>query len=79
MADERRAHVALAGQQARAPRAGTPPARSASTSREAIAGDCSAGLSTTALPVTSAAAVMPQGIASGKFQGEMTATTPRGT
>ena len=41
-------------------------------------GDCSAGLSTTALPVASAAAVIPHGIASGKFQGAITATTPRG-
>ncbi len=58
---------------------GTPPARSAWTSWWANAGDCSAGLSTTALPAASAAEVMPQGMASGKFQGEMTATTPRGT
>ena len=41
-------------------------------------GDCSAGFSTTAFPVASAADVMPQGIASGKFHGETTATTPRG-
>jgi hypothetical protein len=45
----------------------------------AIAGDCSAGLRTTALPAARAAEVMPHGIAKGKFQGEMTATTPRGT
>ena len=43
----------------------------------AIAGVCSAGLSTTALPATRAAHVMPVGIALGKFQGEMTAQTPR--
>ena len=30
------------------------------------------------LPVASAAAVIPSGMASGKFQGEMTAVTPRG-
>ena len=36
------------------------------------------GLSTTVLPVTMAAVVMPQRIASGKFQGGMTAQTPRG-
>ena len=58
--------------------AGTPPARNARTSISAHPGDCSAGFRTTALPVASAPAVMPQGIASGKFQGEMTAVTPRG-
>ena len=58
--------------------AGTPPARSAWTSIRAQPGDCSAGLSTTALPVASAAAVIPHGIATGKFQGAITATTPRG-
>ena len=57
---------------------GTPPARSACSSRCAKPGDCSAGLSTTALPTASAAAVIPQAIASGKFHGEITATTPRG-
>ena len=57
---------------------GTPPARNARTSSNAHAGDCSAGLSTTAFPVASAAAVIPAGIARGKFHGEMTATTPRG-
>jgi hypothetical protein len=31
------------------------------------------------LPAASAAAVMPHGIASGKFQGAITAATPRGT
>ena len=44
----------------------------------ALAGDCSAGFRTAALPAASAAAVMPQGIASGKFHGEITAATPRG-
>ncbi len=58
--------------------AGTPPARSASTSASAQPGACSAGLSTAVLPVASAAAVMPSGMARGKFQGEMTAVTPRG-
>ena len=57
---------------------GTPPARSAWTSRSAHPGDCSAGLSTTALPVASAAEVIPHAIASGKFHGAITATTPRG-
>ena len=44
----------------------------------AHAGACSAGLSTTALPVASPAETIPSGIATGKFQGEMTATMPRG-
>ena len=74
--DERRADVALAGQEASAP-AGTPAAWSASTIASAQAGDCSAGLSTTPLPVARPAATMPAGIASGKFHGPMTATTPR--
>ncbi len=58
---------------------GTPPARSACTSRRALPGDCSAGLSTTELPVARAAEVIPQAIASGKFQGAITAVIPRGT
>jgi hypothetical protein len=56
---------------------GTPPACSASTTASAQAGDCSAGLSTTPLPVASPAATMPAAIASGKFHGATTATTPR--
>ena len=35
-----------------------------------------AGLRITVLPAASAAATPPQGIASGKFQGETTTTTP---
>ena len=42
-----------------------------------MTGDCSAGLSTTVLPVTIAATVIPVGIASGKFQGGITTATPR--
>ena len=57
---------------------GTPPSCSASTSAPALPGDCSAGLRIAALPAASAAAVIPQGIASGKFQGAITAVTPRG-
>ena len=45
--------------------------------RIAHAGDCSAGLRTTALPVARPAATMPHGIANGKFHGPITATTPR--
>ena len=58
--------------------AGTPPARSASTTRRPQPGACSAGFSTAVLPVASAAAAMPIGIASGKFHGAITAQTPRG-
>ena len=36
-------------------------------------GVCSAGLRSTAFPVTSAAVTMPVGIASGKFHGAITA------
>ena len=36
------------------------------------------GLSTTVLPVTSAAKVMPARMAAGKFQGGITTTTPSG-
>ena len=41
--------------------------------------DCSAGFMTAVLPVTTAAAVMPHKIASGKFHGAMTTDTPRGS
>ena len=57
---------------------GTPASRSARTSSAAQPGACSAGLSTTAFPVARPAAVIPHGIATGKFHGEITATTPRG-
>ena len=42
-----------------------------------ITEDCSAGLITTVFPVTRAATVIPQRMASGKFQGAMMAATPR--
>ena len=57
---------------------GTPASRSAWTTIRPQPGDCSAGLSTTVLPVASPAATIPVGIATGKFHGEITATTPRG-
>ena len=41
-------------------------------------GVASAGLRMTEFPHASAAAVIPQGIASEKFHGGITATTPRG-
>ena len=71
--DERRADVALAGQQRDARRAGRRPRAARATSSAAQPGDCSAGLRIAGLPVASAAAVMPSGIASGKFHGAMTA------
>ncbi len=40
-------------------------------------GVCGAGLATTLLPATSAAATWPRKIASGKFHGAMHANTPR--
>jgi hypothetical protein len=49
--------------------AGTPASSHASTNIVAIAAESEEGFSTTVLPATSAAVVMPQRIASGKFQG----------
>ncbi len=66
------------GSRASAP-GGTPASCSAATSACAQAGDWAAGLRITALPAASAAAVMPAGIASGKFHGAITAATPRPT
>ncbi len=57
---------------------GTPASHSREQSTCAMPGVCSAGLTMTVLPVTRAATVMPQQIASGKFQGLMTTATPRG-
>ena len=57
---------------------GTPASRRARTTMSPQPGACSAGLRTTALPVARPAAVMPIGIAIGKFHGAITATTPRG-
>ena len=48
------------------------------TARAAISGVCSAGLAITALPAPRAAATWPVKIASGKFQGQMQTSTPRG-
>ena len=57
--------------------AGTPASCSSAVALAAISGVCSAGLAMTALPVTSAAAIWPVKIASGKFHGEIQAMTPR--
>ena len=46
--------------------------------RTAVAGVTVAGLKTTVLPATSAGAIFQTGIATGKFQGVTTATTPCG-
>ena len=55
---------------------GEPAATSASTSRHATSGVCSAGLRMTGFPAASAAVTIPAGMASGKFHGAMTAVTP---
>ena len=57
--------------------AGTPASCSRRTAAAAMSGVCSAGLAMTALPAASAAVTWPLKIASGKFQGEMQANTPR--
>ena len=50
-----------------------------SPSIDAVAGDCSAGLSTTVLPNASAGATFQLASMSGKFHGEIAATTPFGS
>jgi hypothetical protein len=46
---------------------------------QALAGVAFAGFQTTALPKASAGAIFQAAVAMGKFQGEMTATTPMGS
>ena len=46
--------------------------------RRAVSGVSVAGLKTTVLPATSAGAIFQTGMATGKFQGVMQATTPSG-
>jgi hypothetical protein len=58
---------------------GKPASSNTSISLAAITGDCSAGFITTVLPATSAAVVMPQRMAIGKFHGAMVTVTPRGS
>ncbi len=58
--------------------AGSPASSITSTSFHPIVIVSLAGLRTTVFPVTIAATVMPVRMASGKFQGGMTATTPSG-
>ena len=78
VAHERGAGLPVAGQQRERVGRHTAPSGAPRRAPPALAGDCSAGFSTAALPAASAAAVMPHGIASGKFQGAITAATPRG-
>ena len=68
--------VAEAGQDGQAPRRVDLPRGALRRACRAIIGARSLGFRTTVLPVTSAATVMPVGIASGKFQGEITTATP---
>ena len=57
---------------------GTPAAQHASATISAHRGVSGEGLKTTALPAASAAQTPPVGIATGKFHGGTTATTPSG-
>jgi hypothetical protein len=57
---------------------GSPARSSACTSRSALSGASDAGFRTTVLPATSAGASFHAGIALGKFQGVISATTPSG-
>jgi len=58
---------------------GTPASQRISHINLAITRVCVDGLTIAVLPVANAAVVMPAQIASGKFQGLITATTPRGS
>ena len=57
---------------------GNPASSSASANFAAMVGVSLEGFSTTVLPVTSAATVIPAMIASGKFHGGITTPTPSG-
>lgn len=57
---------------------GSPASSSSATNLAAMTAVGLAGLNTTGLPQTSAAAVMPAMIASGKFHGGMTTPVPSG-
>ena len=58
---------------------GTPAAAAISAKRTAVSGVSSAGLRTTVLPAASAGASFHDAIASGKFQGVISPTTPIGS
>src|SRR5687768_4364003 len=57
---------------------GIPASSKISVMRTAVAGVIDAGLNTTEFPATSAGAIFQIGIATGKFHGVTTATTPIG-
>ena len=79
VADQRRAdRLAGPGSSCSTAR-GTPACQRRRTISAAISGVCSAGLASTGLPATSAAAIWPVKIASGKFHGLMQTTGPSGT
>ena len=59
--------------------AGTPASAQISARSDAVIGDCSAGLATTVQPNASAGATFQVSSISGKFHGEMAATTPTGS
>jgi hypothetical protein len=56
-----------------------PASAMSSTSRRAVSGVCSAGLSTTVQPVVSAGPSFHAAISSGKFHGMIWPTTPMGS
>ncbi len=58
--------------------AGTPASTHAATNASQQAGACSLGLMTTPLPARSAGKIFHDGIATGKFQGVISPTTPTG-
>src|SRR5581483_10312002 len=57
---------------------GIPASSRASNNLAAMVGESLEGLSTTVFPQRTDATVMPHMVASGKFQGEITAPTPSG-
>ncbi len=58
---------------------GSPASIASSASRSAVSGVISDGLSTVVQPAASAGKIFQSAIISGKFQGEMPATTPTGS
>jgi hypothetical protein len=76
MRDQRRAERAVSGVRCKA-ETGTPASCSRRTATAAIKGVWGAGLATTLLPATSAAATCPAKMASGKFHGAMQRNGPR--
>jgi len=57
---------------------GTPARSKIETTAAPVSGVSVAGLKTTVLPLTRAGAIFQAGMATGKFQGVMQATTPSG-